>query len=177
MKYIIIPLFILLLVACSYQNSPSDKDSVMSSKFIELILTEKNNVGVKYDLTIIGTKGDTISHKWTYLGSVPNIKYDSLKLVNYVCISGPSQRTSSVVLIYNNRNEGIGLYNIGYISDLPNYIHKDSLIFDKTEDRNVRNSICFKDSIPSTFFIISSEEYTEKGNTKTGDFYSFSASK
>ena len=104
-----------------------------------------------------------------YLGAIKTKKGISFKVLNSVWIWGLSHRATNRLLIYNNCNQYIGQYAVTIISDLPDFIKNDQLIFINSEDNcdpKLITRVDLSRGLPKHFFLKC------KGNT--GDIYTFS---
>lgn len=110
--------------------------------------------------------GGTETHL-KYLGKVKTINGQTYKVMTSIYFWGLSRHATSNILIYNNRNDYIGTYNVYTIDDLPTKLENGILIFknNKECDKNIKNKIDLKNGIPRQFF--------KKCQGENGDLYNF----
>ncbi len=104
-----------------------------------------------------------------YLGEIQTKKGVLYKIINSRWFWGISQRATSRIYIYNNKNQYIGNYYLTMTSDLPVKIRNGSLVFENTHnddcDPKLKTYINFRNGIPKQFF--------RKCKGKEGDIFSF----
>lgn len=106
-----------------------------------------------------------------YLGQVITTDGRVYKIMNSVCLWGLSQRATSRILIFNDKNQYLGNYYVGNISDLPDKIENEKLNFSNIDnddcDKKLFTKVDFSSGLPKQFFVKCKGEY--------GDMYSFSS--
>lgn len=149
-------------MSCKLEKKSPAKD--FNDKILELVLSEKN-IGQSYVIRTM-YQNNQIEYNIKYLGYIIN-KRDSIRFLNYTVITGiDSKHSNGAIILYNNENIRIGMYQVGSSSSLPDTIVGANLIFDyKDEDCNLNTKISFTDSIPRKIFI--------NCNNEGGDIYTF----
>ena len=114
--------------------------------------------------------GDTETHI-KYLGKVTTSAGRVLKIMNSCWFWGLSQRATSRILIYNDKNQFLGNYYLTMTSDLPYKLDKGKLLFSNIGkegcNKKIITSIDFSKGIPKTIFL--------KCDSSRGDIYTFSS--
>ena len=112
--------------------------------------------------------GGTESHL-KYLGLVKTKKGKVYKIITSSWYWGLSHRATSRIYIYNEKNQYLGNYPVGYTTDLPDKLKNGKLIFynlgNKHCDEKLVTVVCLKNGLPKQFFLNCKEKY--------GDIYSF----
>ena len=111
--------------------------------------------------------GGTETHL-KYLGQVTTKKSHTFKVVISTWIWGLSHRATSKILIFNDKNQYMGEYNVSTTYDLPTKLQNGNLIFKNAEDdcdKNLLTVVNLNNGLPKEFF--------RKCKGKFGDVYSF----
>ena len=92
-----------------------------------------------------------------YLGQVTTDSGKVYKILNSSWIWGLSRRATNRILIYNFNNEYVGNYSLNTISDLPDRIENECLVFTNKSkedcDKSVTTNIDFRKGYPKEIFI------------------------
>jgi len=92
-----------------------------------------------------------------YLGQVTTDSGKVYKILNSSWIWGLSRRATNRILIYNFNNEYVGNYSLNTISDLPDRIENECLVFTNKSkedcDKSVTTNIDFRKGYPKEMFI------------------------
>ena len=103
-----------------------------------------------------------------YLGHFKTVSGKNYKIVNSIWIWGLSQRATSRILVFDDKNQYVGNYYVTTIADLPTNMENGKLIFKNVVgdcDKNVVTVIDLKKGLPKQFF--------RKCKGNAGDFYNF----
>lgn len=125
----------------------------------EDIRTQVLEKGIIDSLFIFGKRtksGQTETHI-TYLGQVNTKEGRIFKIMNYCWIWGLSQRGTSRILVFNEKNQYLGNYLMNADYELPEKLLDGKLVFsnkkcDGTEIKT-KEKISFTKGIPVQFFI------------------------
>jgi hypothetical protein len=113
--------------------------------------------------------GGTETHL-KYLGQVRTKHGQTFKILNSTLFWGLSQRATSRILVFNNKNKYIGSYYVSMTTDLPTKMVNGRLVFINTAnacDETLTTIVNMKNGLPKQFFRKCSGEY--------GDNLSFDA--
>lgn len=155
--YLTIPLFIFL---CASTFGQVNDDTIRQH------VLEKGKIDSTYIFGKWSKEGQTETHL-TYLGEIKTADGRTFKIMNSFWIWGLSNRGTSSILIFNERNQYIGMYGAD-INTLPYKMESGYLLFkntDETCDKNNTTKINFTKGLPKTIFITCKGEF--------GDIYSF----
>lgn len=129
-------------------------------------LLEKN---IKDTLLVIGkwnTSGGSET-QMKYLGDVKTTDGKTLKIVNWVWYWGISHRSTTKLLVYNEKNQYLGNYQFNLPVDLPVQLNDSALVFNnknkKECDTRLITIIDLKKGLPNDFFVTCKD--------KEGNFY------
>ena len=135
---------------------------------IRLQVLRKNIIDKEFIFGNCNEKGGTETHL-KYLCKVKTPDRKIYKVMNSVWVWGLSKRATNKILIFNEKNQYLGNYNVSVTLDLPTELHNGILIFrnlDSNCNKNVASKINLKNGLPKEFF--------RKCKNKSGDVYSFS---
>ena len=114
-------------------------------------------------------KGYTNRTEITYLGRLITNDGRVFKALTYIYLFGLSPDANSKFILFNDRNQYLGYYYVGGITDLPSKIVNNALVFDNREnpncDKTIITKISFAKGIPKEFF--------KECKNKMGDIYTF----
>lgn len=144
---------LLLSMFCMIAN---DVKSQTNHEEISEKLLEKN---IKDSLIIVGkwnTSGGSET-QMKYLGDVKTTDGKTYKIVNWVWYWGISHRSTTKVLVYNEKNQFVGNYQLNLPVDLPVQLNDSVLVFNnknkKECDTKLITVIDLKKGLPSDFFV------------------------
>ena len=103
-----------------------------------------------------------------YLGKFTTKRGQTFKILNSIWFWGLSQRATTRILIFNEKDEYVGNYYLTVTSNLPTKLENGKLMFknyDADCDKNLTTIIDLKKGLPKQFF--------RKCNGQYGDIYSF----
>lgn len=151
-----IQLFLITLFSCNYKTDSKESVSGAEDDFFEkcrkTVLNE-NNPKHKYTFKVAGKTIDELNLE--YLGDIKTKDIGILKILNstqYFGLYKDSKRANSSIVLYDNRNEYLGRYNVGNIKALPTKIKNSELVFlYSDEECNEATSIDFMIAFPSKF--------------------------
>ncbi|MES2655262.1 MAG: hypothetical protein V4620_06725 [Bacteroidota bacterium] len=119
-------------------------------------LLDKN---VKDTLIVIGkwnTSGGNETHM-KYLGDVKTTDGKIYKIVNWVWYWGISHRSTTKVLVYNEKNQFVGNYQLNLPIELPTQLNDSALVFNnknkKECDTKLITLVDLKKGLPNDFFV------------------------
>jgi len=102
--------------------------------------------------------------KLKYLGGVNTTKGDTFKLISSIWIWGLSQRGTTRILVYNDKNQYVGNYYMSLVSNAPIKLENGMLLFVNDKGRSGSNEktvrVNLKHGLPNSFYL-------------NGDFHSF----
>ncbi|KFC22587.1 hypothetical protein [Epilithonimonas lactis] len=156
-------LLLLILIPALWKTQINDQN-------IRLKVLRKNIIGKEFIFGNWNEKGGTETHL-KYLGKVKTHDRKIYKFMNSVWVWGLSKRATNRILIFNEKNQYLGNYNVSVTLDLPTELHNGILIFrnfDSNCDKNVASKINLKNGLPKEFF--------RECKNKSGDIYSFDGS-
>ena len=95
--------------------------------------------------------------KLKYLGSVTTTKGNTFKLISSILIWGLSQRGTTRILVYNDKNQYVGNYNMYLVSNAPTKLDNGILVFENDKRRSGSNSktvsVNLKKGLPNSFYL------------------------
>lgn len=156
-------LLLLILIPALWKTQINDQN-------IRLKVLRKNIIGKEFIFGNWNEKGGTETHL-KYLGKVKTPDRKIYKFMNSVWVWGLSKRATNRILIFNEKNQYLGNYNVSVTLDLPTELHNGILIFrnlDSNCDKKVASKINLKNGLPKEFF--------RECKNKSGDIYSFDGS-
>lgn len=107
-----------------------------------------------------------------YLGELQT-KKGVFKIMTSIWLWGFSKRATSRILVYNDRSEYLGNFRVTLVSDLPEKIENNQIVFfnDKKKecDESILTKLSFDEGIPESFFLRCASE--------RGDVYYFEKNK
>jgi hypothetical protein len=156
-----------MLVSCDSQKPAANmKIENYYEKCRSLVLSE-NKPYEEYVFKVM--KKEIIELHATYLGSIKTVKGDTLKFlnsINYFGLYEDSKRANGAVILYNEDDRFLGMYQVGNANSVAAKIEGTNLVFDYNNGNcNQITLISFKDSIPKQIFV----NCTKEG----GDLYTF----
>lgn len=105
-----------------------------------------------------------------YLGQVQTKNGHTLKIMTSVFLWGHSHRATNKILIFNEKNQYLGAFDVNTTFDLPVNLENGFLIFKNTGkdecDNTITTKIDLKKGIPKQIFL--------KCEGENGDLYDFS---
>jgi hypothetical protein len=129
--------------------------------------------GIVDSLFIFGKwteKGQTETHL-KYLGQFTSKSGRTFKIINSSWFWGLSHRATSCILIFNEKNQYVGKYNLTMTYDLPSKLQNDKLVFtnidDKNCNKNLTTSIDLTKGLPRQIFKLC--------NGNQGDLFKFNS--
>ncbi len=152
-------LFIITCIANITVAQPTEQQiqTVLKANVIDSLFVFDNSTkqGKATNYNIVNLK---------YLGSVTTIKGNTFKLISSIWIWGLSQRGTTRILVYNDKNQYVGNYNMDLVSNAPTKLDKGILVFENDKRRSGSNSktvrVNLKHGLPNSFYL-------------NGDFHSF----
>jgi hypothetical protein len=132
---------------------------------IRLQVLRLNHIGKTYKFN---TEDNTVTHL-RFLGPIYTIEGKSYKILTSVWIWGLSQRATSRILVYTNKNKYVGNYYLTTTDDVPNYIKNNNLVFINKGspcDSKLVTYVSFDNGLPKEFF--------RKCKGSDGDSFTFS---
>ena len=151
---------LLILIPLLWKTQINDQN-------IRLEVLRKNIIGKEFIFGKWNEKGGTETHL-KYLGKVKISDRKIYKIMNSVWVWGLSKRATNRILIFNEKNQYLGNYNVSVNLDLPTELQNGILIFrnlDSNCDKNVVSKINIKNGLPKEFF--------RECKNKSGDIYGF----
>lgn len=133
---------------------------------IRLQVLRLNHIGKTYKFN---TEDHTVTHL-RFLGSIHTIEGKNYKILTSVWNWGLSQRATSRILVYTERNKYIGNYYLTTTDDVPDYIKNNKLVFinkGSACDPKLVTYISFDHGLPKEFF--------RKCKGSYGDSFTFSS--
>ncbi len=132
-----------------------------------LEVLKKKIIGKEFVYGKWTVKGETET-RLKYLGRVDAKNGKVYKIMNSVWIWGLSERATNRILVFNQKNQYLGNYNITMLNDLPTELKNGYLIFkniDKDCDKSIETKIDFNYGIPKSIF--------RKCSAESGGEYNF----
>lgn len=168
--YLLAQLLLLTITSCNDNKNNGQNIKINEGDFFEkcrkLALNE-NNSSQEYSFRIIGKDIQEINVK--YLGSILTKCNDTIKFINSIQFIGlyeDSKRANCSIVLYDNKNNYLGKYQVGNTSSMPEKIENSDLVFlYKNYDCDQSTKINFYDSIPKQIFV--------RCKGEEGDIYQF----
>lgn len=161
MKKFVLSFVVLLL--CSVSKAQLVHDSTYQ------YVIERNQIDTTYMFGKWTEEGEQESHI-RYLGI---IKSDdkTYRILKSTVYWGLSKRATSRLLVYSDKNNPLGYYQLSLVSHLPKNIENNLLIFFPTngKDKEKVTKLDFENGIPNQFFLENSQG--------EGDIYFFTSKK
>lgn len=156
--------FIALTLTVALYSKAQINENVIRQKVLQKAIVDSLFVFGKWT-----EKGGTETHL-KYLGQVTTKYGQTFKILNSSWFWGLSQKATSSILIFNDKNKYIGNYPLTLTTDLPTKMENGKLIFTNTGedcDKDLTTIVDLKNGLPRQFF--------RKCKGKYGDIYSFDA--
>jgi hypothetical protein len=161
MRYLIV---ILSFLYCVPAWSQLD-DTLIRQRVLETNIVDSVFVFGKWD------KEKGVETDLKYLGQVQTTNGRTLKIMTSMFLWGHSHRATNRILIFNEKNQYLGGFDVHTTFDLPVNLENGFLIFKNTGkdecDKTLTTKIDFKKGIPNQIFL--------KCEGENGDLYNFSA--
>lgn len=161
MKRALLLILIFLFAAKSTlaQRNPKKDD-------IRIQVLRLNLIGKTYKFS---TEDNTVTHL-RFLGRIYTSEGKNYKILTSIWKWGLSQRATSRILVYTDKNKYVGNYYLTTTDDLPNYIKNNKLVFINTGsgcDSKLVTYVSFDNGLPKEFF--------RKCKGSDGEIYTFSS--
>lgn len=148
--------FILLTFSCQTNSSQKELDDfdIFQNKIRQEVLS-KNQVD---SLFVFGkwNEDQGTETRLKFLGHIKSSK-ENYKIVTSTYLWGLARRATNRILVFNEMNQYLGNYYGLYLSNLPEKIENNQLIFFHLDnedcDPKIINKLSFKNGIPNEFFI------------------------
>jgi len=160
MKRAVLLIFVFLFAAKSILAQKNTKTDDIRLRVLHL-----NHVRKTYKFN---TEDNSVTYL-RFLGLIHTIKGKNYKILTSIWIWGLSQRATSRILVYTDKNEYVGNYYLTTIDDAPNYIKNNKLVFinkGNACDSKLVTYVSFDNGLPKEFF--------RKCKGNYGDSYTFS---
>ncbi|MGF7231141.1 hypothetical protein [Arachidicoccus sp.] len=135
---------------------------------MELKVLSNNKIGKIFCFNVSKKKDEKNVVQLKYIGRVHTNTHISYKILTWARVSGKNYHTTGVIELFDTNNNYVGKYVLGDMSDLPEKIEGNNLIFANKNKENCDKSLVTKvsfDSIPKNIFI--------KCEGDEGDVYSY----
>ncbi|KAF2329517.1 hypothetical protein [Flavobacterium ginsenosidimutans] len=156
-RKILIKIFFILMTL----GIPQFGNSQINDENIRLKVLHKNVVGKEFVFGKWSEKGGTET-SLTYLGILKTNKGRTYKIMNYIWTWGMSYRSTSRILVFNDKNQYLGNYYAPTESSLPKKIKDGILIFankDHKCDKKIISKISFKNGLPKEIYVACNNTY------------------
>lgn len=133
---------------------------------IRLQVLRLNHIGKTYKFN---TEDNTVTYL-RFLGCIQTIEGKNYKILTSIWKWGLSQRATSRILVYTDKDKYIGNYYLTTTDDVPSYIKNNKLVFinkGSTCDSKLVTYVSFDNGLPKEFF--------RKCKGSDGDIYTFSS--
>lgn len=156
---------ILLILVFLFATKSISAQRNAKTNDIRLQVLRLNHIGKIYKFN---TEDNTVTHL-RFLGRIYTIDGKNYKILTSIWIWGLSQRATSRILVYTDKNKYVGNYYLTTTDDLPNYIKSNKLVFlnkGSECDSKLVTYVSFDNGLPKEFF--------RKCKGSYGDTYTFS---
>ncbi|MNK28879.1 hypothetical protein D3C87_472640 [compost metagenome] len=161
MKRAVLLILVFLFAAKSILAQRNTKTDDISIQVLRL-----NHIGKTYKFN---TEDNTVTHL-RFLGRIHTIEGKNYKILTSIWRWGLSQRATSRILVYTDKNKYVGNYYLTITDDVPNYIKNNKLVFvnkGSACDSKLVTYVSFDNGLPKEFF--------RKCKGSYGDIYTFSS--